>query len=365
MNHVNKQNSPGKIGIITFHWATNYGAVLQAYAMQQFLQKNGLDVSIVSYLPARVRLKDFLSNLLHGKWAMFAKERRLRLFRDRYLRLSRPVCRSSAALRRRCGSAFDTVICGSDQIWNQSFIRGAEKSCTLSYFADFAGESTSRIAYAPSFGTTRLDPAIQALIAPELKKFTKLSVRERSGRQILEDMGLSAEVVLDPTLLLEACDYDTLLGEEQAGEKAGYFSYLLHSNQTAAKELDMHLRQRFSGQKGGPDVQTMSLTQWLSSIRHARLVLTNSFHGMVFSILFHTDFLVVMVEGADMNDRITTLLADLGLTDRIVAGCDPALADALAARSIDWEKVEQRRRARKKESVSFLASALGVNLHED
>ncbi len=356
-----------KIGTLTFHWATNYGAVLQAWALQQYLLEAGYETEIIRYLPRRIRLIQRLQALRRRDFSWFSRERGMAAFRKKALLQSRKTYPTGRALLR-AGRQYDAVICGSDQIWNPSFTLTAEGKPTLSYFLHFIPEGIRRIAYAASFGAGQLPEEMERLIRPELQKFHAVSVREETGRQILSRLGFFAKVVCDPTLLLERSAYDRLIEAGEAAPPAstnsGLFSYILHAGQGEALRTTEFCRRLLgeeiagSPSSGGSPSSAGSVYAWLKGIRDAAFVVTNSFHGTVFSILFHRPFITLPVEGADMDDRLHTLLSALGLENRWLPAFDPERVRALYADPIDWRSAESRLTKLREDSRDFIHTAL-------
>ncbi len=341
----------GTIATMTFHWTANYGAVLQAFALQQYLLRQGADTQIIDYVPRRVELIKTLCALKRRDLRFFKKKRRLRSFCRQELRLSKKTYRNNRALHR-CANEYDTIICGSDQIWNEFFTSGAEGKPTFSYYLNFAGSRTKRISYAASFGTRSLKPQIKDGITPYLKKFDRLSVRENSGKEILCDLGFDAVVTVDPTLLHSCEVYEKLLQGCQFSQPQKVFTYILHEGQHTAQAV-CHLTQRHFGQpeENGGEMY-VDLRQWLNDLTKAEFVVTNSFHGAVFAILFHKPFLVLPVENSGMNDRIETLMQALGLSERIVS--DEKTAKERLEQDIDWTAVDVRLKELRKASETYL-----------
>lgn len=339
------------IATITFHWSANYGAALQAYALQQYLLSQSVQTQIIDYLPGRVMLSQTVAALKRRDFQFFKKRRQLRKFCKQHLRLTKRTYRNNRSLMR-CADKFDAIICGSDQIWNESFTGGAEGKPTLSYFLNFAGERTKRIAYAVSFGTTKLSDRTKELITPCVRQFDRIGVRENSGKEILQELGVPSVVTIDPTLLLQPEDYQTLLSDRSFAPAKRVFTYILHQNQQTAQEI-CHLAQRHFGlaEEDGNELH-IDLQQWLYELTNAEFVVTNSFHGAVFAVLFHKPFVVVPVERSGMNDRIGTLMASLELTDRIA--CDTQSAQACLAQSIDWDRTDANLAKLREASKLFL-----------
>ena len=306
-----------KIGIITFHWATNYGAVLQAYALQTFLIKLGHDVKIIDYMPrsyGKSFVKCFVGKrpwLIKKKLIEYFKEQPFIKFRKKYLNLT--VRYNSLQELKMNPPECDVYICGSDQIWNPSFTIAGEGQTTTSYFLDFGNEKTKRIAYAVSFGCAEYNEEIKSIVAPLVDRFNAISVREKTGREIVRGMGFdNVQLMPDPTLLLTAEDYDAIAGQPAKIEGLFNFSYIIHSRQLVIRTIEAYFRNQLPEQiVSTRDLKysMVDLPQWVSLIKAAKSVLTNSFHGVVFSIIYKKQFITVPVEGslAGMNDRIFTL----------------------------------------------------------
>lgn len=351
-----------KVGTLTFHWASNYGAILQAYALQQFLRDRGVSTEIVDYVPVRVVAIRFVQRLRQRAFADFARERKMRRFRRHHLSVSAKRYRSRPSLGNS-GGKYDAFVCGSDQIWNEWFTLNAEGGPTLSYLLDFVPPEAKRISYAASFGVDHLSREMIEVVKPALAKFDALSVREQSGAAIVASLGMAATVVVDPTLLLTATDYEKLIGAHRPAVTYRLFSYLLHGDQVAANEVrDYLVATHFPGERPyqkGP----ISVLDWLYHLKNAEQVLTNSFHGVVFCLIFKRPFVVVAVEGAGstMNGRFATLLAAVGLEDRMVRSSDPVMLDQLLAKEIDWSAVGVALESMRSASSKFLMEALGID----
>ena len=345
-----------RIGIITFHWATNYGAILQAYALQNYLLELGHDVEIINYRPQRNIFLQRLTWIRNREWGNFKKEKELKTFRKSNLSVGSKIYGSNRALRSM-KEKYDIIISGSDQVWNLSFIQYAERNKqTYSYYLDFVSGETKKVAYAASFGTSKLPFENKKNIREKLTGFHAISVRECTAKTIVEDLGLEAKVVFDPTLLLKKEKYELLCSPQK--KDGGMVVYKLHGNQKLFEKVEKHLSERIKTYKVQPE---MSIPDWLGSIKSADLVLTNSFHGTVFSILFKIPFINVLVEGSDMNDRIITLLSSLGLENRCLQKYDEKSIEELRVTPIGWEKVDQKLEVLKGEAKDFLLSVIDGN----
>ena len=327
------------IGIMTFHWVSNYGAVLQAYALQKHLTDRGNNVKIINYRPLYVIAKQRLEAVAHRDKAFFEKEKNLKQFRKKYLALSGKTLPLNSALRR---SSFnlDCAIAGSDQIWNTSFTLRGEGRVTLSYFLNFLPDSVKRIGYAVSFGfSTPTEPYINA-VRSEIKKFSAISVRETDGVQIVSAFNLHSEVVCDPTLLLNKSDYFTIAGNGKKTD-GSVFAYILREGQTDAWKT-AECAADYYGSQLVNKAFTGTMEDWLASILHSDIVVTNSFHGTMLSLILNRPFIALTMKGSGMNSRITSLLSAVGLSSRIVEEFSEEKVKGILAEEINWESVNQK-----------------------
>ena len=344
-----------KIATITFHWAVNYGAVLQAYALQKYLLLRGVQTQIIDYVPRRSQLGRIFFAIKKRDRLFFKKRKRLRDFCEQELKMSKKTYRSNRALFD-CADHYDAVICGSDQIWNENFTNGAEGKPTFSYYLNFVGKNTKKIAYAVSFGTTKLAEHTQKNIAPHVKAFDRIAVRENSGKEILKELGVNATVTVDPTLLLTSDIYESLFENRNFAPANKVFSYILHDGQITAQKV-CRLVQRHFGEKEQDGCElSIDLRQWLHDLAKSEFVVTNSFHGSVFALIFHRPFVVLPVENSGMNDRIQTLMSAFGLCDRIVTS--EAEAQAVLQKPIDWETVDTRLLDLRANSEQYLSEVI-------
>lgn len=347
-----------KIGTITFHWATNYGAVLQAYALQQYLKTNGFETEIINYVPFKIKSRDLLSNIKRFQINNLIKEYRINKFRTENMVLSNRKFRSNDQLIQYCND-YDMYVCGSDQVWNEWFLTSSESRPNLSYYLNFVSERKGRVSYATSFGTNKLSDESANLVKPELEKFQNIGVRENTGQSIIENLGLKAHLVVDPTLLLDANEYNKLIAHIHKKEHYKLFSYILHANQDLSLKINNYIFGNFFDTKDKKyQNEPIGIPEWLYALKNSEFVLTNSFHGSIFSIIFHRPFLVVPVEGSKMNDRITTLLNSVGLANRIVDDFNKSTIDNLMKETIDWKQVDEKVKQMRKGSVEFFENAL-------
>lgn len=341
-----------KIGIMTFHWAANHGALLQTYALQKALKDliPNSEVSIVDYKPSRYdmtlkrAIRSHRLRVIQNNFKDIKKEKILASFRDHFFKTYRYY--SSEQLMRRPPDC-DVFIAGSDQIWNESYTMNGEGKPTPAYYLPFH-PGAKHISYAASFGTTQLKTDVQSYILPYLQKLDAVSVREKTGKTILDQMGIPCEIVCDPSALLPGADYHALARSAFSGDYVA--KYFLRNQSSVAANAIKH----FSKKCKVRNISLLPMEQWLGGIGEAKFLLTNSFHGMMVALKMHVPFAVFLAEGAlsGMNDRFYTILETLRLTDRIVT--EENSIQAIEAKSICWEQVDRQMEIYAADSVAFL-----------
>ena len=346
-----------KAGILTFHQADSYGALLQALALQRTVGKLGADSEFITV--TEDRRSDGPEPVAAGPGAIFAKRimeegaARARLFegfRKEHLKCAPPCSKSGLRLE---ADKYDLFIAGSDQIWNFR-IPGADER----YFLTFAPPE-KRFSYAASFGSEDIPEKAKSWCAEQLSAFSGLSVREESGRKIIKDLtGREAEVSLDPTLLLDETKWAELA---TCPEEKPYFllfmlkfdPVLLARAKKASAESGCRLRTvsaAFMPQLGFGSWSGVSVEDWIGLIAGSSGVFTNSFHGTVFSLLFGRPVSVALLGGelSGRNGRITELLS--------LAGAEDALNGSLV--TIPEGGFSKRISAEKERSLAYLKEIL-------
>lgn len=363
------------VGVTTFQWSDNYGAALQAYALQTFLKSCGHEVQIVDYRAAGSVpwVRKWLAKTPRGcvrKWEANRKQFLFERFRKKHLARTPEVFRSASELRKITGR-FDLLITGSDQVWNPRWLAQVDGFFDL-YFLTFAGGRTRRVSYAASIGHSGLSTLTEewkTLMAVRMKAMDAISVREQSGVDLVRQLcgRTDAVCVADPTLLLDRGHYERLVGVSVKKESC-LFSFLLHglerdadaACQTIAEHLKVNIV-RCNALKTGihPGCTLPSPEGWLRNIRDARFVVTNSFHCTVFCLIFHVPFFAVLIDGeiGSMNSRIIELLKAVGLSSRVIPP-GAALPGGLVDGKIDWAVVDQAITAMNTGAAEFLSTQL-------
>lgn len=335
-----------KIGILTFHWATNYGAVLQCYALQEYLRDQGYDVEVINYKPGKF---DFWFKYLRRPWLIKnlykdliakRKENHLINFRNQYLKMSKRV--KSICQLTQLDDKYDVVISGSDQILNPSFTLGGEDKPTPAYYLDSFRKSL-RIGYAVSFGCNSYPQDALIYAKKWINNFDKIGVREVTGISVLEQMDYcrTKTVVPDPTVLMGSKLFRDIKIEYPSVENY-YCAYILRKHIIIGSENVIYI-----DDYNNP----LSMQKWLGNIIGSLGLLTNSYHGMIMAILNHIPFLV-LADAQNMNDRFNTLLSRIGLMDRMVT--ELANFESLMHKPINWLSVEDKMQEFRKEGEQLL-----------
>ena len=354
-----------KIGILTLHYGLNYGGVLQAFALKSVLEAAGHRVKIIDRLPdcfprIKYRLKRrFAYPFLHPEFTSFS---------GRFLRDFTASAFDSATLAKICGrEAFDAIVVGSDQVWRKEVF-----SVGNDYFLEFCDQlKCRRIAYAASLGidSWNRDAAETEAMARGLRNFDAVSVREESSVRLLkEHCGIDSVCLLDPVLLAGREVFSPLLkvaGDSLRGKVAIYV--LDPDGQQGLEEYTRSFpagrllpllplrREKNPGLWSRLTAHRFSVPEWVAAIAGADMVITDSFHGTAFSLLFGRNFAVLENPNRGLA-RLRSLLDACGLTDRICR--HPSEAAEVLERDIDWERTRHRLSEERKRAAEFLGDAL-------
>ena len=361
-----------RIAILTQPLGHNYGGLLQAYALQAYLKKLGCEVETLDRRvedAGRIPVKRHVLNLARlmlGRIKSLPTKRRqawvlkeLAAFRDHRLTMS-PRITSEQELREYYRDReFDAFVVGSDQVWRPRY-----SPSILNFFLDFLADIKSpakRIAYAASFGvavweySSELTEKCKALA----QRFDAISVRESSAVELCrEKLGVSSLCVVDPTLLLEPADYKPLIIGCDENVNAGcVLSYVLDPDPEKRSIADsvgefiglkvFSIKPEYSiTQVQAKDLSKCrfpSVESWLHAFRDAGFVVTDSYHGTLFSILFNKPFIAIAnsTRGAT---RFESLLSQFGLNERLVDSSSN-ISPELIYKKIDWGAVNDKREA--------------------
>lgn len=362
-----------KIGILTYHSGFNYGACLQAYALQTTLKKMGFDTEIINFETERFvtsremfskhprRVKEVIKNITRLPYwkSLHERERLFNGFTKNILQATPRFYTEQEVIKNI--DKYDCIICGSDQIWNLS--KKDAPAANLLFYLNFP-KKQRRISYAASFGGwVKEAPLYLDTILPWLKEFDAISVREKSGVEFIQSLGLNCELVLDPTILLDKEDYDPICKERLLKEKyIAMFGWNTNSDLVkAAKIVSERLklpvynivpppRKLFSRIPRKLDIGPC---EFLSMIKNAEFVVTNSFHGTAFATTFEKPYVSIVSGKADT--RMYSLLGQLGLLNHLVRVKDLNVESLL---NVDYNEVQRRKDELRQSSFLYLTNAL-------
>lgn len=312
-----------RIGIVTMI-SNNYGALLQCYALQTVLQRMGHQVVVVNRkwgnLLPQYTVKDRLRELKRRLRTFMKGKDAFSRFRNNNLCMSKPVHIKQDLLR--LNHQVDVVISGSDQVWNGDCMSTMEGY----FFLDWVDyPKVRRFSYAASFGkdSFRASDEHLSLVKKLLQSYDGISVRETSGIKICKDVfGIDAYHHLDPTLLLKLEDYSALIPKNHKKPFSYICSYMLDMTvdkqrivEYIANKSTSVLRNIYPAESSLQ--QYIGVEEWLRSIRDAEYVVTDSFHGMAFSIIFNKQF-ICLNNPKRGSARFISLLSKLDLLDRLI-----------------------------------------------
>lgn len=336
-----------RIGILTIPLNINYGGVLQAYALQTVLERMGHEVKVIHTVPhlKEPNIWEYLYRYYQKKVLgrkLFVKKEKWHNQVDSIVRrntdafIERHIhCYTVSSLREIKESDFDAFVVGSDQIWRQKYFVESWGDDETNAFLGFAEEwDIQRLAYAPSFGTDEWEFSenYSSDISRLIKKFNAVSVREKSGVELCKKyLNVKALHLLDPTMLLDEDDYNSFVdGFQTSCEDNSLFCYILDDSKekqelihsvASAKNL-IPCQMNLSVSSIYTDISRCrpvpSLEYFLLGIQNAKFVVTDSFHGCVFSILFRKPF-VAIANTQRGSSRMESLLQMFGLENHLIS----------------------------------------------
>lgn len=359
-----------KVGILTLPLNENFGGILQAVALYGFLSDRGYSVVFLNNRIFRPTWKFWLVRILErlpfqdlrGARSAYRKSRFHSEFLSKFIpNRTRPLCFNDD-FKRVCNEEnFDSIVVGSDQVWRWDYISDGYGR----YFLDFLSSSgTRKVSYAASFGKNVWQaPGVAKEVAAMLADFHAVSTREADGVSICREMGrLDCRHVLDPTLLVgvdfyqrfltpksEIQEYKVLLTYvlDESSEKRGFVDFVRRGLGEQYRLVEHGLK------------SDLSVPDWVSAFRDADYVITDSFHGMVFSILFNKPFIVLANSQRGVS-RFQSLLEALGLESRLISenGLN-SVSMGTVLESIDYASVNRALEVFREESSRFLLESVG------
>lgn len=375
-----------KILILSQPIGGNYGGIIQAYALQSIITKIGVQAVTDNYINTQDNIKYKLKKIKRIFHNIILRENRILMYdkeihkvltaQTRYFIDAKLYICNTRLNKKQLDIqdiyGFDTVVVGSDQVWRKPYSNIPE------YLLDFTkGMDIKRISYAASFGKDDLSEYGDKLIkksAALAKKFDAISVREDSGVDICNEYwGVKAQQHVDPTLLLEKDDYLKLIHEDINVLKKSdghIFTYVLDSDKNKDEIIDKvssHLKMKTfdimppkpmtkKELRSNPDKFALPhVTQWLKSFKDADFVITDSFHGSVFSIIFNKPFIAIGNKERGLT-RFSSLLRLFNLEDRLVSNSNSVLS--ITDSPINWKEVNEIKLREKKRGIKYLKDNL-------
>ena len=365
-----------KIGIITMHRVINAGSALQAYALYHAVCKLGYQCEIIDYqYPNQFHIQNkppipFLQRCwLRLKYFVLYRSRaqhtRFKHFFNQAW-ASSPYYATKESIFEN-PPKYDLCITGSDQVWNPRCMKGDH-----TFFCAFSPD-VPRIAYASSFAQSYIPKDMQLHYEHHLSKFKVIGVRENSGAKLINSLiGKRAKVVCDPTLLHTATDYQPFIKQAYRYTKKRYLlAYILDYAFNPYPTIQQIIK-RISKEQGldviylmantvnnykiGKSITSAGPNEFLKLFSEASYIVTSSFHGVAFSLLFEKDFYAITPNKEQEDGRIQTLLQNIGAQDRAIRQGED-LRD-FKSRHIDYEVIRPRIESYRSQSYSFLETAI-------
>ncbi len=371
-----------KVGILTLKFHSNFGFLMQSYALQKVVKALGhepfhfyiKEETEPIYNRIIVFFKKIVKNVFfHTNYPLFPyypsesdriyKDKNTWDFVHKNISLT-PYYPSLKRIRKSSSPLYDAYIVGSDQVWRREFTDDIR--C---YFFDFLPDNIKRMSYAASFGTPTIDYSDKNLKVCRglIRKFEKVTVREIEGVKICNEyFNQDAVKVLDPTLLLSSGDYINLIKDPNIplSKKPYIFTYILRPNEDKAKFISRFAKDRDLeiinimpsrlekvGKRHLSECIYPSISDWLKGFSQADYILTDSFHASVFSIIFHKQFYVINDKDGG-STRIPSLLKTLSIEHRFDCDYNGQIFD------IDYEKVDKILERERASSINLIKSFL-------
>lgn len=378
-----------KIGIVTVHSAHNYGTVLQAWALQQYLRQQGHEAEIVNLrLPIIDKLyrltyktnkklcgSSMINRLVNGAYyyarstvkclkepGKYEKYKKFEHFINHELNVTEEYHSCESLEKARL--SYDALIAGSDQIWNPIMLKGIIPA----YFLHFGNKDALRISYAASIGADEIPPEYHLLFKRYLRDLDFISVREKTAQaeiQKLTDQPVA--LVADPTFLIDSREFDQL--KKKPSVASGKYIYVHNVHLKRIDQALVGVGEELSKRLGLPVIHngkqklfsnemgrfSGGAEEFLSLVSEAEYVVTNSFHCTVFSVVYHRNF--ITVPPFRYSDRMRNLLGELGIPEHLIADREDIPKD-LSALAIDYAEVEKKKAVMGATGKEFLKMAL-------
>lgn len=364
-----------KVGVITFHNAHNYGAVLQTYALQEKLKEMGYNTFIINYRNKQITrqykpIKYSRKNPIKSIKMLYSSFKNYSINKLRYDRFEKFIntklnltySYNNIKNLKKNFPKFDCYITGSDQVWNMQIAGGLSDAYTL----NFGDKKTNRISYAASIGNSNIEEKNKPIYKNKLSKINYISVREEDAKKELEKIvNKKIEVVLDPTLLLNDDEWDKQLDITNKIREKYILSYVVQENEEHKKIVNylskktglkvIHFNKETVYDNELKNAYTSDPFEFISLIRNAEYIVTTSFHATAFSIIYNKKFFVV--PHFRTSSRIINLLSKLEIKKRIYSSLEE-FKNIDCSFETNFEKVEEKLKIEKEKSINFLKEAI-------
>lgn len=361
-----------KIAIQTLRLHANYGGLLQAFALYKFIQNLGHEVIVlntaenydINKRTFTQKCKSLIARLLISERRRKHRFHQIKKkinqdfnkdFTEKYINLTPPLYNYEEWSNYILKNKIEILIAGSDQVWRLAYNEMEREQC----FLDYNLSPLKKLSYAASLGVSKIDKELRDCLLKYLLSFETISVREIDSAKMLAEIGLKSEVCLDPTLLFTAKDYINFFDLKKI-EEDFIFAYILDYEQgnyniePLLKDPNIKLKIQEdltvkNAQK--KDFKKCSVIEWLQNIYSSKFIITDSFHGVVFSIIFKKPF-YVKVNHERGASRFISLLSQLDLMDRFWDGTK------IEPKEIDYDSVYNKLDGLKTSSIEFLKENL-------
>lgn len=367
-----------KIALLTFHNTANYGAALQAYALQKYLQEQDISNEYINYVNEKrkhtysmsyliiesIRKGDIKSALKYIAGSPFLNLRKWRFnkFYNKYLKVTSKIY-SNSSEARELNDLYDYFLVGSDQVWCPENNGG-----DTAYLLDFVNDDKKKISYSSSFGLTEISDEYREKYSKCLSTFHSLAVREIIGQKIIKELtGRDAELVVDPVFLLSQRQWEEIMTPKKHNEKyifsytntdnqiSDFFAtgYILNGRKNYILSRHTHLSDFINS-----NVRVkyfMSPQEFLSVIYYSDLVVTASYHCLALSIILNKPFVAILTGNEGKDERLLNLLKYLNLEDRILKS-DMTVEEIEAP--IDYQFVNIKIDRLKNSSIKYLSKSI-------
>jgi len=360
-----------KIGIVTYHRPINYGAILQVYALQKTIKKHDVECEIIDYRNStmenkhkKVRLTDaknvkqVIKNILTYRNHNM-KYDKFRQFAEKNLCISRAFYDLDELVNIE--NEYDNFIVGSDQVWNYKI-----NNMDPVYFLQFVRDTIKRNSYAASFGIKTIPEEHRNKYTMYLKDFNKILVRESQGATLVSELtAKDSSVVLDPTFLLSKEEWLQVSEEAEVNEEKYILVYAFGGSKhieplatNISKETGLKIKQiknTYRKSRNISYIKSAGPSEFIKLINNAEYVITNSFHGSVFSIIFNKKFFVELLPSSiGTNSRLEDLLNLFSINDRIIDSSNSQVIN----KKIDYMTISKTLEIKKEESMEMLSKVI-------